>query len=156
MASTWRHHGGVGNPAGARSRLLTVLVGDGVTIASEITSLAAAYEAMTPGHRCGTPARKPKSILDHMLWAQPWQTKQPIDTVAFPFVDFRRIRFGPHDKRTSRSVRHRRKRNTSRIQRLGNIEDPHVPIQTATGKPYKLALGRVWSYELNTQRLRGI
>jgi hypothetical protein len=40
MASIWRHHGGVGNPAGARSRLLTVLVGDGVTLASEITSLA--------------------------------------------------------------------------------------------------------------------
>src|SRR6516165_9666515 len=48
MASTWRHHGGVGNPAGARSRLLTVLVGDGVTIASEITSLAQAYDLTVP------------------------------------------------------------------------------------------------------------
>lgn len=48
MASTWRHHGGVGNPAGARSRLLTVLVGDGVTIASEITSLAQTYDVAVP------------------------------------------------------------------------------------------------------------
>ena len=48
MASTWRHHGGVGNPAGARSRLLTVLAGDGVTIASEIACLSSAYDAMTP------------------------------------------------------------------------------------------------------------
>jgi hypothetical protein len=45
MASTWRHNGGIGNPAGARSRLLTVWVRDGVTIGSEITSLAAAYAA---------------------------------------------------------------------------------------------------------------
>ena len=94
MASTWRHHGGVGNPAGARSRLLTVLVGDGVTIASEIVSLAAAYDAITP-KVVGIDAPKPKSILEHMLWAQPWQTKQPVTNVAFPFIDCRRIRLVP-------------------------------------------------------------
>ena len=91
MASTWRHHGGVGNPAGARSRLLTVLVGDGVTIASEITSLAQAYDLVVP-NIVGTEARKPRNLLDHMLWAQPWQTKQPVAKVAFPFIDCRRIR----------------------------------------------------------------
>jgi hypothetical protein len=42
MAWTWRQFGGPGHPAGARSRLLTVLVGDGVTIASEIVALARA------------------------------------------------------------------------------------------------------------------
>jgi hypothetical protein len=41
MASTWRHHGGVGNPAGARARFLTVLVGDGVTIGSETIAAVA-------------------------------------------------------------------------------------------------------------------
>src|SRR5258706_3534954 len=75
MASTWRHHGGVGNPAGARSRLLTVLVGDGVTIASEIASLSSAYEVMTPT-AVGTDAPAPKKALRHMLWAKPCQTSQ--------------------------------------------------------------------------------
>jgi hypothetical protein len=64
MASTWRHNGGVGNPAGARSRLLTVLVGDGVTIASEISSLASAYDAMKPT-AVGIDATKPKNIKRH-------------------------------------------------------------------------------------------
>lgn len=94
MTSTWRHHGGVGNPAGARSRLLTVLVGDGVTIASEISSLAAAYGSMSP-KVVGIQAPKPKRILQHMLWAQPWKTKQPVASVAFPFIDCRRVRLVP-------------------------------------------------------------
>jgi hypothetical protein len=42
MSSTWRHHGGVGHHAGARARQLTVLVGDGLTIGSEIVSLSTA------------------------------------------------------------------------------------------------------------------
>ena len=67
MASTWRHHGGVGNPAGARSRCLTVLVGDGVTIASEIASLSSAYDVMTPTV-VGTDAPSTKeSVKPHAL-----------------------------------------------------------------------------------------
>jgi hypothetical protein len=153
MASTWRHHGGVGNPAGARSRLLTVLVGDGVTIASEITSLAAAYEAMKPSI-VGTNAPKPKTILDHMLWAQPWQTQEPIDTVAFPFIDCRRIRLGSAaDGLLSASIV---AENGARVDTgTGNIEDPHVPIQTSTSGPYKLALNRMWSYRVQHAAVAG-
>jgi hypothetical protein len=153
MASTWRHHGGVGNPAGARSRLLTVLVGDGITIGSEITSLAAAYDATTPTI-VGTQARKPKSILDHMLWAQPWLTKQSIDTIAFPFIDSRRIRLTPTAERLVGAAIVAE--NGARVDTgTGNIEDPHVPIQTSTGGPHKLALNRVWSYRVQHAAVAG-
>jgi hypothetical protein len=86
MCSTWRHHGGVGNPAGARARCLTVLVGDGVTIGSEILSLAYAYDATKPAV-VGINAPVPKSSRDHMLWAMPWQTKQLVSNVPYPFID---------------------------------------------------------------------
>ena len=68
MSSTWRQHGGVGHHAGARARLLTVLVGEGLTIGSEIVSLSAAYAAMRP-HIVGSGA-SPARLLDHMLWAR--------------------------------------------------------------------------------------
>ena len=42
LASTWRQHIGRGKPGGARQRVLTVLLGDGVTLASEVTTLAEA------------------------------------------------------------------------------------------------------------------
>jgi hypothetical protein len=153
MASTWRHHGGVGNPAGARSRLLTVLVGDGVTIASEIVSLAAAYDAMMP-KVVGTQASKPKNILEHMLWAQPWQTKQPVTTVAFPFVDCRRIRLVPATGEFVSAIVVAE--NGTRVDTgTGNIDDPHVPIQVSNGGPYKLALKRVWSYRVQHAAVAG-
>src|SRR5271170_5427899 len=65
MSSTWRHHGGVGHHAGARARLLTVLVGDGLTIGSEIVSLSAAYAGMRP-RVVGSDAF-PTRLLNHML-----------------------------------------------------------------------------------------
>ena len=153
MASTWRHNGGVGNPAGARSRLLTVLVGDGVTITSEIDALAAAYAAITPSI-VGTQAAKPESILEHMLWAQPWQTKQPVTTVPFPFIDCRRIRLVPAaDNLVSAIIV---AQNGTRVDTgTGNIDDPHVPIQVSTGGPYKLALNRVWSYRVHHAAVAG-
>ena len=40
VASTWRQHIGRGNPGGVRQRVLTVLLGDGVTLASEVMTLA--------------------------------------------------------------------------------------------------------------------
>src|SRR5262249_42655852 len=85
MASTWRNYGGVGHPAGARARLLTVLVGDSLSIASEVASLAHAYDTMKP-NIVGTAARKPGRIRDHMLWAQPWKTQEPVAKIAFPFI----------------------------------------------------------------------
>jgi hypothetical protein len=153
MSSTWRHHGGVGNPAGARSRLLTVLVGDGVTIASEIVSLAAAYEAMTP-NVVGVQAPKPKSIFEHMLWAQRWQIKQPVTTVAFPFIDCRRIRLvrATGDLVGATILAE----NGTRVDTgTGNIDDPHVPIQVINGGPYKLARNRVWSYRVQHAAVAG-
>jgi hypothetical protein len=153
MASTWRHHGGIGNPAGARSRLLTVLVGDRVSIASEITALAASYAAMMP-KIVGTQARKPNGILDHMLWAQPWQTKQPVDTIPFPFIDCRRIRLNSTaDGLISASMV---AENGTRVDTVtGNIDDPQVPIQVVSGGPYKLALNRVWSYRVQHAAVAG-
>ena len=153
MSSTWRHHGGVGNPAGARSRCLTVLVGDGVTIGSEITCLSSAYDATTPTV-VGTDARTPKSILQHMLWSQPWQTSQPVTKIAFPFIDCRRIRLIPSaDGLVTATIV---SENGTRVDTgSGNIDDPHVPIQVGKGQPYKLALNRVWSYRVEHAAVAG-
>jgi hypothetical protein len=54
MASTWRHHGGVGNPAGARARILTVLVGDGNGCARHSDSLVGSCWHLARSPRCGT------------------------------------------------------------------------------------------------------
>jgi hypothetical protein len=153
MASTWRHHGGPGNPAGARSRFLTVLVGDGVTIASEIASLAHAYAASKPGI-VGVDALTPKSTRDHMLWAQPWQTEQPVAQIAFPFIDCRRIRLAPASGgRVSAVIV---AENGTRVATgTGNIDDPHVPIQLQTGTSYKLFSKRVWSYTVQHVAVAG-
>jgi hypothetical protein len=153
MASTWRHHGGVGNPAGARSRLLTVLVGDGVTLASEITSLAQAYDLAVP-NIVGTQRDKPKSILDHMLWVQRWQTKQPVAKVAFPFIDCRRIRLVPAPGALVGAIVVAE--DGTRVDTgTGNIDDPHVPIQVRTGGPFKLARNRLWSYRVQHAAVAG-
>jgi hypothetical protein len=153
MASTWRHHGGVGNPAGARSRLLTVLVGDGTTIGSEIKSLALAYDGVKPSV-VGTHAGKPKGILDHMLWAQRWGNKQPVSKIAFPFIDCRRIRLVPESDGLVAAVIVAE--NGTRVDTgTGNIDDPHVPIQLRTAGPYKLALNRVWSYRVQHAAVAG-
>ncbi len=153
MASTWRHHGGVGHPAGARSRLLTVLVGDGVTIASEVASLACAYDMMTP-NIVGTATRKPGRIRDHMLWAQPWKTEEPVAKLPFPFIDCRRIRLVPATGGLVSAVVVAE--NGTRVDTgTGNIDDPHVPIQVSTGGPYKLAVKRVWSYRVQHAAVAG-
>jgi len=153
MTSTWRHNGGVGNPAGARSRLLTVLTGDGVTIASEIASLSNAYDATKPTV-VGTDAPTPKNVLDHMLWALPWQTRQAVTTVAFPFIDCRRIRLIPVSDGLVAAIIV--SENGTRVDTgTGDIDDPHVPIQVGKGQPYKLALNRVWSYRVQHAAVAG-
>ena len=86
MTSSWRHHGGVGHYAGARARCLSVLVGDGVTIASEIASLAAAYDAMRPA-LVGTEGPAPSCARDHQLWMKPWRDEEPLARVPYPFID---------------------------------------------------------------------
>jgi hypothetical protein len=154
MASTWRHHGGVGNPAGARARLLTVLVGDGVTIGSEITALASAYDATRPAI-VGIDAPSAKGARDHMLWAMPWQTKQPASQVAFPFIDCRRIRLVPAGEASLVAAVVVSENGTRVDTGTGNIDDPHVPIQVGSGKPYKLALNRVWSYRVQHAAVAG-
>jgi hypothetical protein len=153
MASTWRHHGGVGNPAGARSRLLTVMVGDGASIASEIACLSGAYDATTPTV-VGIDARAPKRAVDHMLWAQAWQTSQPVTKIAFPFIDCRRIRLIPSTNGLVAATIV--SENGTRVDSgSGNIDDPHVPIQVGKGQPYKLALNRVWSYRVEHAAVAG-
>jgi hypothetical protein len=132
ITSTWRHDGGVGNPAGARARVLTVLVGDGVTMSSEIASLADAYGASTAAV-VGVDAPMPQCMRDHMLWAQPWQTKQPVAQVPFPFIDCRRIRLIPAADRLVRAVLIAE--NGTRVDTgTGNIDDPHVPIPSSDGQ----------------------
>jgi hypothetical protein len=80
-----------------------------------------------------------------MLWAQPWQTAQPIAQVPFPFIDCRRIRLIPATDGLFRAVLIAE--NGTRVDTgTGNIDDPHVPIQVQTGGPYKLAMKRVWSH----------
>ena len=80
-----------------------------------------------------------------MLWAQPWQTKEPVAQVPFPFIDCRRIRLIPAADGFVRAVLIAQ--NGTRVETgTGNIDDPHVPIQVRTGRPHKLAMKRVWSY----------
>ncbi len=153
MASTWRNHGGVGNPAGARSRLLTVLVGDGVAIASEVVSLTHAYD-MTKPNIVGTATRKPGRIRDHMLWAQRWQTEEPVAKIPFPFIDCRRIRLVSAAGGLVGAVVVTE--NGTRVDTgTGNIDDPHVPIQVRSGGPYKLAVKRGWSYQVQHAAVAG-
>jgi hypothetical protein len=153
MASTWRQYGGVGHPAGARARCLAVLVGDGVTIGSEIVSLAYAYDATKPA-TVGVEAPTPKNSRDHMLWTMPWETEQPVSRVAYPFIDCRRIRLIPSGKNFVAAVVV--SENGTRVDTgTGNIDDPHVPIQVQSGGPYKLALNRVWSYRVQHAAVAG-
>jgi hypothetical protein len=65
MSSTWRHHGGVGHHAGARARLLTVLVGDGLTIVGDHFS-ERRLRCHAPAHsglrRLSRPAARPHAL----------------------------------------------------------------------------------------------
>jgi hypothetical protein len=151
MASTWRHHGGVGHHAGARARELTVLVGDGLTIGSEIVSLSAAYAAMHP-RIVGSDASLTR-LLDHMLWAQPWVDAQPLARVPYPFIDCRRIRLvagraGQVGAVVASST-------ASRVDTAaGDIEEPHTPTLTG-GRVYKLVMKRAWSHRVQHAAIAG-
>jgi hypothetical protein len=151
MSSTWRHHGGVGHHAGARARLLTVLVGDGLTIGSEIVSLGAAYTAMRP-HIVGSDASAAR-LLDHMLWAQPWIDAQPLTKVPYPFIDCRRIRLAAAHAGLVGAVFV--SSTASRVDTAtGNIEEPHTPILTR-GSIYKLVMKRNWSHRVQHAAVAG-
>jgi hypothetical protein len=151
MSSTWRHHGGVGHHAGARARLLTVLVGDGLTIGSEIVSLSAAYAAMRP--RIVGPDASPARLLDHTLWAQPWVDAQPLATVPYPFIDCRRIRLVAANADLVGAVVV--SSTASRVDTAtGDIEEPHTPIQTKGGV-YKLVMKRNWSHRVQHAAIAG-
>jgi hypothetical protein len=89
-----------------------------------------------------------------MLWALPWQTKQPVSRVAFPFIDCRRIRLIPAADNLVAAIVV--SENGTRVDTgTGNIDDPHVPIQVGSGKPFKLALNRVWSYRVQHAAVAG-
>jgi len=151
MSSTWRHHGGVGHHAGARARLLTVLVGDGLTIGSEIVSLSAAYAGMRP-RVVGSDAF-PTRLLNHMLWAQPWVDAQPLAKVPYPFIDCRRIRLVAARAGLVGAVVV--SSTASRVDTAtGDIEEPHTPILTG-GRVFKLVMKRNWSHRVQHAAIAG-
>jgi hypothetical protein len=152
LASTWRQHAGRGHYAGARARLLVVLVGDGTTLASEIASLAAAYDGMKPVV-AGSEAAPAKSAADHMLWLKPWRDGEPFSRVPYPFIDCRHVRLVQReDGRLGAAFV---SGTDMRVDTgAGDLEDPHVPVQTS-GAPYKLAKKRSWSHEVQHAALVG-
>jgi hypothetical protein len=87
LASTWRQHIGRGNPGGARQRVLTVLLGDGVTLASEVMTLAEAYDAAMSAHPTSG-----VTLADHLLWTRPWVQEERHDALPWPYLDCRPVR----------------------------------------------------------------
>jgi hypothetical protein len=138
LASTWRQHIGRGKPGGARQRALTVLLGDGVTLASEVTTLADAYDAAAPSH----PSPE-GTFASHLLWTRPWVQEERHDLLPWPYLDCRPVRLTMTDGGVGAitvdnpNIRGRVDTGT------GNIGDPHVPIRT-DGKV--LRLGRRITY----------
>jgi hypothetical protein len=118
-----------------------VLLGDGVTLASEVTQLAVAYSTDAPRHPQG------KSFADHLLWMQPPRFLKdgasPFahNELPWPYLDCRPVRLTPHGDIVSAVAL---EGNNAAIQRLveagtGNIGDPHVPIVRDKGTPMRLS-----------------
>ncbi len=125
VASTWRQHIGRGKPGGARQRVLTVLLGDGVTLASEVMTLAGAYDAAAPAH-----PTLGATLADHLLWTRPWLQEERHDVLPWPYLDCRPIRLtmvdGGVGAVTVDDANIRGRVNTG----TGDIGDPQVPIRT--------------------------
>jgi hypothetical protein len=136
LASTWRQHIGRGKPGGARQRVLTVLLGDGVTLASEVMTLAGAYDAVTPAH-----PTLGSTLADHLLWTRPWVQEERHDVLPWPYLDCRPVRLTVTDGGVGAvtvddpNIRGRVGAGT------GNIGDPQVPIRT-DGRAMRLG-GRI-------------
>jgi hypothetical protein len=132
LASTWRQHIGRGKPGGARQRVLTVLLGDGVTLASEVTTLAEAYDTAAPAN-----LKSGATFADHLLWTRPWFQEERHDLLPWPYLDCRPIRLTIADSGVGAvtvddaNIRGRVDAGT------GNIGDPHVPIRS-DGKAMRL------------------
>jgi hypothetical protein len=151
MCSTWRHHGGRNHYAGARARSLTVLVGDGSSIGSEIVALASAYDACKPVS-VGTNASAVKA-LDHMVWSKPWVDSQPVDEVPFPFIDCRLLRLVRAQDGLLGVIC--AAGTGRRVETAGmHIDDPHVP-KGSDGKTYKLVMSRTWSHRVQHAAVAG-
>jgi hypothetical protein len=144
VASPWRPHIGQGQVGGVRQRVLTVLLGDGVTLASEVTQLAAAYSTDAPRHPQG------KSFADHLLWTRPPRFLKsgappfPHNELPWPYLDCRPVRLVARGDGVSAVAL---EGNNAAIQRLveagtGHIGDPHVPIIRDKATPMRL-LGRM-------------
>jgi hypothetical protein len=131
LASTSRQHIGRGKPGGARQRVLTVLLGDGVTLASEVMTLAEAYDAAVPSQNSRG------SFADHLLWTRPWVQEERHDLLPWPYLDCRPVRLTMADGGVGAvtvddaNIRGRVDAGT------GNIGDPHVPIRS-DGKAMRL------------------
>jgi hypothetical protein len=141
VASPWRPHIGQGQVGGVRQRALTVLLGDGLSLASEVTQLAAAYSTDAPRHPQG------KSFADHLLWTLPARFRKggapPFlhSDLPWPYLDCRPVRLIAHGECVSAVAL---EGNNGAIQRLveagtGDIGDPHVPVDRGKGEPMRLS-----------------
>jgi hypothetical protein len=116
--------------------VLTVLLGDGVTLASEVMTLAGAYDAVTPAH-----PTLGSTLADHLLWTRPWVQEERHDVLPWPYLDFRPVRLTVTDGGVGAvtvddpNIRGRVGAGT------GNIGDPQVPIRT-DGRAMRLG-GRI-------------
>lgn len=151
MTSTWRQYGGRGHYGGARARSLSVLVGDGETIGSEIVLLGAAYDNASPV--VAGIETVPSELLDHMLWARPWLDDQSLAQVPFPFIDCRMVRLvWATDGRVGAVSA---PMSSARVNSgTGHIDDPHVPMDNAGGV-FKLVMKRTWSHRVQLAALAG-
>jgi hypothetical protein len=131
VASTWRQHIGRGKPGGVRQRCLTVLLGDGVTLASEVAQLTAAYgdaaSVAIPG----------ATLLDHLLWTKPWAEGRRHDSLPWPYLDCRPVRLVARDGGVGAVTIDDPNARGQVEAGTGDIGDPHVPI-TDKAKPMRL------------------
>jgi hypothetical protein len=130
-ASTWRQHIGRGKPGGVRQRCLTVLLGDGVTLASEVAQLTTAYgdaaSVAIPG----------ATLLDHLLWTKPWAEGRRHDSLPWPYLDCRPVRLVARDGGVGAVTIDDPNARGQVEAGTGDIGDPHVPI-TDKAKPMHL------------------
>jgi hypothetical protein len=130
VASPFRNRIGVGNVAGVRQRCVTVLVGDGVTLASEAVHLAAGYTA--------SPLAKPNpgaTLKDHLLWTRPWG-RYLHSSLPWPYLDCRLVRLKMAGADIA-AVRSKAEPKPLVDAGTGDIGDPHVPIED-DGRPMGL------------------
>jgi hypothetical protein len=139
MSSDWRQYGGVGWTGGTRPGLTAVLVGNGLTLASEIMNLIEAYRHM-PSKAVGARA-SPSSAAEHLLWLTTYDvssTSIPVEEVPYPFLTARACRLVACDDNLLGATLYRT--NLKRLVGAEDISDPQVAM--SEGKPFKAVKSR--------------